>query len=106
MKMIPKSNALKIAYETALDMHKAKLITDEELEQYEKDCLMPVVPRFIGQQIKDLRKHLQVSQDTLARALNVSLSSVRQWEQNQKDPSGASCKLLDLINRKGINFLY
>ena len=38
--LIPKSNALKIAYETALDMHKAKLITNEELEQYKKDCLM------------------------------------------------------------------
>lgn len=106
MKMIPKSNALKVAYETALDMHKAKLITDDELEQYKKDCLMPVVPTFTGQQIKALRKKFKVSQDTLARALNVSLSSVRQWEQNQKSPNGASCKLLDLINRKGINYLY
>jgi putative transcriptional regulator len=37
--------------------------------------------------------------------LNTSLSTVRQWEIGQKRPGGTSLKLLDLLDRKGLEAL-
>jgi putative transcriptional regulator len=41
----------------------------------------------------------------LAAVLNTSLSTVRQWEIGDKHPSGPSLKLLDLLDRKGLDSL-
>jgi putative transcriptional regulator len=38
----------------------------------------------------------------LAAVLNTSLSTVRKWEGGEKHPSGPSSKLLDLLERKGL----
>ncbi len=37
--------------------------------------------------------------------LNTSPSTVRQWEIGEKQPSGPSLKLLNLIDRKGLEAL-
>jgi len=37
--------------------------------------------------------------------LNTSLSTIRQWEIGEKRPSGPSLKLLDLLDRKGLETL-
>jgi putative transcriptional regulator len=38
----------------------------------------------------------------LASIFNISPSTVSKWEQGNKKPAGASRKLLDIIERKGI----
>lgn len=38
-----------------------------------------------------------------AAVLNTSLSSVQKWEIGDKKPSGPSLKLLNLIERKGLD---
>lgn len=38
----------------------------------------------------------------LAAVLNTSASTVRKWEIGEKQPSGPSLKLLNLIDRKGL----
>ncbi len=38
----------------------------------------------------------------MASVLNTSVSTVRKWEQGDKQPSGPSLKLLDLLDRKGL----
>ena len=43
-----------------------------------------------------------MSQAVLASILNTSLSTVRKWEIGEKHPSGPSLKLLDLLERKGL----
>ncbi|AAP86032.1 conserved hypothetical protein (plasmid) [Cupriavidus necator H16] len=43
-----------------------------------------------------------MSQAVLASVLNTSLSTVRKWEVGDKKPSGPSVKLLNLIERKGL----
>jgi len=35
----------------------------------------------------------------------ISPSTVQKWEQGNKNPTGASLKLLDIIERKGIDTL-
>jgi len=35
--------------------------------------------------------------------LNTSISTVRQWEIGERHPSGPSRKLLDILERKGLD---
>ena len=50
--------------------------------------------------IKKIRKSTHLSQNVFARLLNVSLSSVRQWEQGKRIPTGATKVLLELLLKK------
>jgi putative transcriptional regulator len=50
-------------------------------------------------QIKEIRENMKLSQTVFARLLNVSPSSIRQWEQGKRQPSGATGVLLDLLKR-------
>ena len=43
-----------------------------------------------------------MSQAVFAAVLNTSLSTVQKWEVGDKKPSGPSLKLLNLIERKGL----
>lgn len=63
------------------------------------------VPEYDAHTIKALRERLHISQAMLATILNTSLSTVKHWEIGLKRPGGPSAKLLDLLNRKGIEVL-
>lgn len=54
------------------------------------------------QQIKALREGVRLSQAVFAAVLNTSVSTVQKWEVGDKKPSGPSLKLLNLIERKGL----
>lgn len=47
--------------------------------------------------IQEIRKKINLSQSVFAKVLNVSLSSVRQWEQGKRTPSGSTKILLELL---------
>ena len=53
-----------------------------------------------AERIKRIRHRLNVSQREFADMLNVSLSTVRSWEQGQRTPDGASLRLLDIAERQ------
>lgn len=59
-------------------------------------------PRDFPAKIKSLRERARISQAVLAAVLNTSLSTVQKWEVGDKKPSGPSLKLLNLIERKGL----
>ena len=63
------------------------------------------IPRYSRKKIRALRQRHRISQAVLATVLNTSLSTVRQWEIGAKQPSGPSLKLLDLLDRKGLEAL-
>lgn len=63
------------------------------------------VPEYDAESIKALREHLHISQAMLATILNTSLSTVKHWEIGLKRPGGPSAKLLNLLERKGIEVL-
>lgn len=48
-------------------------------------------------QIKSIRKEMNISQTVFAKILNVSPSSIRQWEQGKRTPSGSTKVLLELL---------
>jgi putative transcriptional regulator len=53
-----------------------------------------------AEEISSIRKTLNVSQSVFAKLLNVSLSSVRQWEQGLRKPSGSTMILLELLQKE------
>jgi putative transcriptional regulator len=50
-----------------------------------------------------LREQVHVSQAVLAAVLNTRVSTVQKWESGDKKPSGPSLKLLNLIERRGLD---
>ena len=71
--------------------------TDKELKKLGVE-IQPV--SLSAEEIQQIRKTLSVSQAVFAKLLNVSLSSVRQWEQNLRKPTGATMILLELLQKK------
>ncbi|OWT64159.1 hypothetical protein CEY11_05655 [Candidimonas nitroreducens] len=71
------------------------------MRQYDALCLEPI-PAYDSEEIRTMRKKLKVSQAVLAAILNTSVSTIRKWEQGDKKPSGPSLKLLNLLDRKGL----
>jgi len=45
---------------------------------------------------------VNVSQNVFALYLNTTVSTVRQWEQGDKKPSGIAARLLQLIQKNGL----
>ena len=74
------------------------------LKEIELLCL-PSRRAFSAKDVKRIRKNAKLSQPVFAAVLNVGKSTVAQWESGAKHPSGPSVRLLDVIDRKGIEAL-
>lgn len=98
------SKVLGVIHEGALGLHKAGFIDKRRMGECEALCLEPV-RAYSKTKIRALRDRHHLSQAVLAAVLNTSLSTVRQWEIGEKQPSGPSLKLLSLLDRKGLEAL-
>jgi len=98
------SRILDAVHETARDLHAADFIDMRTMQSYDALCLEPV-PTYSSAKIRALRARHKLSQAVLATVLNTSVSTVRQWEIGEKQPSGPSLKLLNLLDRKGLEVL-
>ena len=86
---------------TIKDLNKSGLVNDITMRNIENLCL-PEIQEYSPEKIASIRKKFKLSQAALASIFNISPSTVRKWEQGNKKPAGASRKLLDIIERKGI----
>lgn len=85
---------------TVTDMIEADLevsFTKKELDKLGVE-IAPI--NLSADEIQGIRKTLGVSQSVFAQLLNVSISSVRQWEQSIRRPSGSTMVLLELLKRE------
>ncbi len=98
------SRALEAIHETAQDLHAAGFIDMRRMKYYDALCLAPV-PQYSSDKIRALRSQHKLSQAVFASVLNTSVSTVRQWELGEKHPTGPSRKLLNLLDRKGLDVL-
>lgn len=96
-----KSDALAAIHETVSDMFESGVITKQTMRRFDESCLTPV-HAFSAEEIKSLREREEVSQTVFARYLNVTTTSVSQWELGRKKPAGTTLKLLSLIERGGL----
>jgi putative transcriptional regulator len=91
-------------HETARGLYEIGLIDKGRMREF--DALYPLdVEEMPPRKIKSLREKAQVSQAVFAAVLNTSVSTVQKWEIGEKKPSGPSLKLLNLIERKGLDAL-
>ncbi len=86
---------------TAEDLKKNGLIDNITMKNIKNLCL-PDIQDYTPEQIISIRTNLKLSQSALASVFNISPSTVQKWEQGKKKPTGASKKLLNLVETKGL----
>ena len=72
------------------------------MKKFDLLCLKEV-PDYSPNKIKLLRRRYHISQAVLAAMINTSVSTVQKWEVGDKHPSGPSLKLLNILDKKGLN---
>jgi len=95
------SKILDISHEMAQDLFKVGAMDEITMRKVDALCLPRLRP-FQPEDIRRIRKANQVSQAVFAAILGIGKTTVQQWEQGQKKPSGSAQRLLDLIDRKGL----
>jgi putative transcriptional regulator len=95
-----RSPILEAVHETAKALHKAGVMNQVTLREFDRLCLPPVEP-LAPEQIKHVRESSRVSQAVFAHLLNTSLSTVQKWEIGQKKPTGTELKRLHLVQKRG-----
>ncbi len=95
---------LDVVHKTAKGLHKAGVMEAKTLREFDALCLPPI-KSYTAQQIKRIRLRNRASQAVFAAYLNTSPSTVQKWEQGQKKPNGPSLKLLNLVDKKGLEAL-
>jgi putative transcriptional regulator len=98
------SRVLETVYETAADLERLGFIDKRKMQKLDALCMEPIPP-YDSAQIRALREQHNLSQTVMASVLNTSASTVRKWEIGEKHPSGPSLKLLNLLDRKGLDVL-
>jgi putative transcriptional regulator len=96
-----KSRILDEVQQTSEGLFSAGAITKRQLTELEKHYKLDL-EELKPTQIKSLRQKAHLSQSVFAAVLNTSVSTVQKWEIGDKKPSGPSLKLLNLIQRKGL----
>lgn len=96
-----KSLILAAVHDTVTGLHKAGVMDQITLREFDHLCLPPVEP-LEPQEIKRIREASHVSQAVFARLLNISVSTVQKWEIGQKKPTGTALKLLHLVQKRGL----
>lgn len=99
-----KSRLLEAVHDTARDLNELGFIDKRALNRYDALCIEPV-PTYSPEQIRTLRDRYRISQAVLASILNTSLSTIQKWEIGEKHPGGPSLKLLNILDRKGLDAL-
>jgi len=93
--------------ETALELGGLGLIDQHSLARIKTLCF-DEPPEFTPARVASIRIHrARMSQSVFARLLNVSLSTVQKWEAPAagKHPSGAAAKLLQVLEKRGVEAL-
>src|SRR5437016_9079504 len=96
-----RSEAMAAIHETMQALHDVGAIDKKTMRGFNAACLTPIRP-LKPKQIKAIREREHVSQAVFANYLNVTSSLVSKWERGEKRPSGASLKLLSLVEKNGL----
>lgn len=89
-------------FETSEGMHRCGVIDKKQFEKHQALYAASQTPKYTGEDVKELRSRLNVSQSVLAALINTSAAAVRAWEAGVKKPGGPSNKLLQLLDQKGL----
>ena len=99
-----KSPAFEAIHSAAAGLYSVDAIPQETMRSFDEACLSNVSDLQPGE-IKALREHFNVSQPVFARYLNTSVSTVQKWESGAKRPGGLALKLLNIVQKHGLEVL-
>lgn len=97
-----RNDASAAVHEIVSDLYEAGFADKSTMRRFDESCLTPV-KSFTAEEIRSLREREQVSQDVMAHYLNISKTSISQWERGIKQPAGTALKLLSLIYKNGLS---
>jgi len=83
-------------------LYKADIIDQKTLRDLVEDELPPL-NEYSGKDIKKIRRRQKLSQAVFAKYLNISPATVRSLEQGQRHAHGAILKLLNIVDKRGID---
>ena len=87
-------------------LHRLGMVSDAELEKTTITMLgrnaLPKVDELSPDEIAGVREGVGVSQAVMAGYLNVTVSTISQWERGQRRPTGTALKLLHVVKAKGL----
>ena len=98
------SRILENVHRSAKRLHDAGHMDDLTMREFDALCLAPC-PEFGAEDVVRIRTKVRASQSVFAAFLNVGKSTVAAWEQGVKKPSGPANKLLEIVDRKGLDAL-
>ena len=101
-----RTNAKQAIQETVLGLYNAGLMSEKKVRSFSvlKNWKPPRNP-FSPEAIRRLRRRHKVSQPQFAQMLGLGKTTIQQWEQGVKKPSGPSLKLLNIIDKHGLKVL-
>lgn len=95
---------LESIHKSVKSMHGHGLVDNITMREFDKLCL-PRIKTYTPTQIKNIRERNKASQSVFAAYLNISTSTIQKWERGEKKPNGPSLKLLNIIDKKGVEVL-
>jgi putative transcriptional regulator len=98
------SRILKNVHASAKRLHDTGLVDAVTMREFDALCL-PTLRDYTPEDIQRIRTRSKASQAVFAQILNVGTTTVAAWEQGTKKPSRPAVKLLDLVERKGLDVL-
>ncbi|WP_368758649.1 helix-turn-helix domain-containing protein [Klebsiella oxytoca] len=99
-----KSPAFEAIHSAAAGLYSVDAIAQETMRSFDETSISRVSD-FQPGEIKALRDQLNVSQPVFARYLNTSVSTVQKWESGAKRPGGLALKLLNIVQKHGLEVL-
>ncbi len=96
-----RSEALGAIHETMEAAYSIGAIGKTTMREFDEACLEPV-KTLTAEDIRSLREREMLSQPVFAHYLNVSKNLVSDWERGKRKPGGPALKLLNVIQKRGI----
>jgi putative transcriptional regulator len=102
MTKVYKSDVMASIHESMESLYKVGAIDKKTMRHFDEACLTPIHP-LTPEEIRNIREREQVSQSVFSHYLNVTTGLISKWEQGERKPSGASLKLLLIVDKKGLS---
>jgi putative transcriptional regulator len=96
-----RSEALGAIHETMMALEEIGAIGKVTMREFDAACLQPV-QELTPEAIRALREQVHLSQAVFASYLNISKNLVSDWERGKRKPGGPALKLLNVIQKYGI----
>ncbi len=98
------SNISEAIHSSAAALHKVGALGKTTMRDFDARHLV-VAASIAPMDIKKIRIANNMSQPVFARYLNTSESTIEKWETGAKRPSGIALKLLEVVQKHGLQVL-